>query len=83
LWQGWIVLATTGSSGAVPREGERKDDLAAEYFKKVQWRRRSSIHRQGQEKSRVFHAARRRNSKTGATYPWLTRSTAMVSNVYI
>ena len=36
-----------------------------------------------QEKIPVFRAERRRNETTGATYPWLVRSTAMVNQFYI
>ena len=35
-----------------------------------------------QEKTPVFRTERRRNAKTGATYPWLVRSTAMVNHFY-
>jgi len=31
----------------------------------------------------VFRTERRRNERTGATYPWLVRSTAMVNHVYV
>lgn len=31
----------------------------------------------------MFRTERRRNSKTGATYPWLVRSTAMVNQFYV
>src|SRR3954451_16471665 len=36
-----------------------------------------------QEKTPVFRTERRRNEKTGASYPWLVRSTAMVNQVYL
>ena len=36
-----------------------------------------------QEKTAVFRTERRRNEKTGATYPWLVRSTAMVNHFYV
>ena len=65
------------------RKGERKDDVAAEYLKKFKGEEGVLFIGKAQEKSRVFRTERRRNSKTGATYPWLTRSTAMVNNFYI
>ena len=65
------------------RKGERKDDVAAEYLKKFKGEEGVLFIGKAQEKNRVFRTERRRNSKTGATYPWLTRSTAMVNNVYI
>jgi hypothetical protein len=36
-----------------------------------------------QEKTPVFRTERRRNEKTGVSYPWLVRSTAMVNHFYI
>ena len=36
-----------------------------------------------QEKTPVFRTERRRNEQTGATYPWLVRSTAMVNHFYV
>ena len=33
--------------------------------------------------SRVFRTERRRNEQTGATYPWLVSSTAMVNQFYV
>ena len=32
------------------------------------------------EKTPVFRTERRRNEQTGATYPWLVRSTAIVNH---
>jgi len=57
------------------RKGERKD-VATEYLKKFKGEEGVLFIGKAQEKSRVFRTERRRNSKTGATYPWLTRSTA-------
>jgi len=36
-----------------------------------------------QEKTSVFRTERRRHEQTGATYPWLVRSTAMVNHFYV
>src|SRR5205085_8676152 len=38
---------------------------------------------QGVVETPVFRTERRRNEKTGARYPWLVRSTAMVNHFYI
>ena len=65
------------------RKGERKDDVAAEYLKKFKGQEGVLFIGKAQEKTRVFRTERRRNSKTGATHPWLTRSTAMVNTFYI
>jgi hypothetical protein len=65
------------------RKGEREDDVAAEYLKKFKGEEGVLFIGKAQEKSRVFRTERRCNSQTGATYPWLTRSTAMVNNICI
>jgi hypothetical protein len=36
-----------------------------------------------QERTAVFRTEKRRNPVTGATYPWIVRSTAMVNHLYI
>jgi hypothetical protein len=65
------------------RKGERKDDIAAEYRKR--WGREEGVVLIGkaQEKTPVFRTERRRNEKTGVSYPWLVRSTALVNHFYI
>jgi len=65
------------------RKGERKDDVAAEFLKKFKGEEGVLFIGKAQEKTRVLRTERRHNSKTGATYPWLTRSTAMVNHFYI
>jgi hypothetical protein len=35
-----------------------------------------------QEKNVVFHTEKRRNPVTGATYPWLMRSTGVINKFY-
>ena len=65
------------------RKGQRKDDVAAEYRKKFQGQEGVLFIGKAQEKTPVFRTERRRNEKTGATYPWLVRSTAMVNHFYV
>jgi hypothetical protein len=65
------------------RKGQRKDDIAAEQRKKFRKAEGVVFIGKAQEKTPVFRAERRRNEKTGATYPWLVRSTAMVNHFYI
>lgn len=68
----------------VPFEkGQRKDDVAAAYRKKFTAEEGVLFIGKAQEKTPVFRTERRRNEKTGATYPWLVRSTAMVNPFYI
>jgi hypothetical protein len=64
------------------RKGERKDDIAAEYRKNFTKPEGVMFIGKAQEKMPVFRTERRR-SETGATYPWLVRSTAMVNQFYI
>src|SRR3954454_1306215 len=64
------------------RKGERKDDIAAEYRKKFTRPEGVVFIGKAQEKTRVFRTERRRNEQTGATYPWLVSSTAMVNQFY-
>jgi len=65
------------------RKGERKDDIAAEQRKRFTKSEGVVFIGKAQEKTPVFRTERRRNEKTGATYPWLVRSTAMVNQFYI
>jgi hypothetical protein len=65
------------------RKGQRKDDVAAEYRKKSTNSEGVLFIGKAQEKTPVFRTERRRNEKTGVTYPWLVRSTAMVNHFYV
>ena len=65
------------------RKGQRKDDVAAEQRKKFHKAEGVVFIGKAQEKTPVLRTERRRNDKTGATYPWLVRSTAMVNQFYI
>jgi hypothetical protein len=62
------------------RKGQRKDNVAAEQRKKFQKTEGVVFIGKAQEKTPVFRTERRRNEKTGGTYPWLVRSTAMVNH---
>src|ERR1700686_4086171 len=65
------------------RKGERKDDIAAAFRKRWKGEEGVVFIGEAQEKTLVFRTERRRNEKTGGTYPWLVRSTAMVNNFYL
>jgi hypothetical protein len=65
------------------RKGERKDDVAAGYLKAFRADEGVLFIGKAQEKAPVFRTERRCNNKTGATYPWLVRSTAMVNQFYV
>ena len=64
-------------------KGQRKDDVAADYRKKFTAEEGVLFIGKAQEKTPVFRTERRRNEQTGATYPWLARSTAMVNHFYV
>jgi hypothetical protein len=64
-------------------KGQRKDDVAAEYRKRFVGRQGVLFIGKAQEKARVFRTQKRRNPQTGATFPWLVPSTAMVNQFYI
>jgi hypothetical protein len=64
-------------------KGQRKDDVAAEQRKKFRKPEGIVFLGKAQEKTRVFRTERRRNEQTGATYPWLVPSTAMVNQFYV
>jgi hypothetical protein len=62
--------------------GERKEDIAAA-------QRADFPHDEGivfvgraQEKTPVFRTQKRRNPRTGKTYPWIVRTTAMITHFY-
>jgi hypothetical protein len=65
------------------RKGERKDDVAAEHLRRFTQREGVLFIGKAQEKTGVFRTERRRNDKTGVSYPWLVRSTAMVNHYYV
>jgi hypothetical protein len=65
------------------RKGQRKDDVAAAYLKAFPGDEGVLFIGKAQEKTPVFRTERRRNAKTGASYPWLVRSTAMVNHFYV
>jgi len=69
-------------------KGQRKDDVTREYLRQAETDDRGLIPAQvlyvgvAQEKQKVFRTAKRRNPVTGATYPWLVPSTAVVNQYY-
>ncbi len=65
------------------RKGQRKDDIAAEHLKHFTKEEGVLFIGKAQEKTPVFRTERRRNEKTGGSYPWLVRSTAMVNHFYV
>lgn len=65
------------------RKGQRKDDVAQAALKKFHGEEGILFMAKAQEKSRVIRTRCQRNPDTGASYPWLYESTAMVNQYYI
>ena len=65
------------------RKGQRKDDIALQHLHQFPHPEGVVFIGKAQEKTPVFRTERRRSATTGATYPWLVRSTAMVNHFYI
>jgi hypothetical protein len=65
------------------RKGQRKEEVAAEHLSKFTQTEGVLFIGKAQEKTPVFRTERRRSATTGATYPWLVRSTAMVNHFYV
>ncbi|MGH9340440.1 MAG: hypothetical protein ACRD1R_12840 [Acidobacteriota bacterium] len=75
-----------GSDHKIPmvdfRKGQRKDDIAAEHLGRFTQPEGVLFIGRAQEKTAVFRTERRRHPETGAPYPWIVRSTAMVNHFY-
>ena len=73
--------------GGVPRvdflKGQRKDDLAHEFLADFEDEEGVLFVGRAQEKTAVFRTERRRNPRTGATYPWIVRATGVVNQFYV
>lgn len=63
-------------------KGERKDDIAHQYLAGFEGDEGVLFVGRAQERTPVFRTEKRRNPITGATYPWIVRSTAMVNHFY-
>lgn len=65
------------------RKGQRKDQVMAEHLRQFRKEEGVVFIGKAQEKTPVFRTEKRRNPKTGQTYPWIVKSTAMVNHYYI
>jgi DNA-binding MarR family transcriptional regulator len=65
------------------RKGERKDDVMAAHLRRFGQDEGVVFVGKAQEKTKVFRTEKRRSPTTGAPYPWIVRSTAMVNHYYI
>jgi len=63
-------------------KGQRKEEVALEYRAKFRGTEGILFVGKAQEKTPVFRTEKRKNPKTGQTYPWIVKSTAMVNHFY-
>jgi hypothetical protein len=62
---------------------QRKDDVAKAFLSEFDQPEGVLFIGRAQEKTPVFRTEKRRNPTTGATYPWIVRTTAMVNQFYV
>jgi DNA-binding HxlR family transcriptional regulator len=65
------------------QKGQRKDDVMKERLQKFSSTEGVVFIGKAQEKASVYRTEKRHNTKTGKTYVWIVRSTAMVNHIYI
>lgn len=65
------------------RRGERKDEVMAERLKKFSGEEGIVFLGKAQEKATVFRTQKRRNPRTGQSYPWIVKSSALVNQYYL
>jgi hypothetical protein len=65
------------------RKGQRKDEVMAEHLRTFRKEEGVVFVGKAQEKTPVLRTEKRRNPKTGQTYPWIVKSTAMVNHHYV
>src|SRR5262245_9580579 len=75
-------VASQGIDLITFEKGQRKDDVTQAYLRKFKKTEGVLYVGKAQEKARVMRTERRRCSRTGATYPWIVESTAMVNQYY-
>ena len=63
-------------------KNQRKDNVTQKYLRGFRKTEGVLYVGKAQEKARVVRTERRRNRRTGATYPWIVESTAMVNHLY-
>ena len=63
-------------------KNQRKDNVTQKYLRGFRKTEGVLYVGKAQEKARVVRTQRRRNRRTGASYPWIVESTAMVNHLY-
>jgi hypothetical protein len=72
-------VAAEGVDLVTFEKGRRKDDVTQKYLRDFQKNEGVLYVGKAQERARVMRTERRRCSRSGATYPWIVQSTAMVN----
>ena len=75
-------VACSGVDVVQFRKGERKDEVTQSYLARFRGTEGVLYVGKAREKARVMRTERRRNPRTGGTYPWIVSSTAMVNHLY-
>jgi hypothetical protein len=65
------------------RKGQRKDEVMAERLRRFNAEEGIVFIGKAQEKTTVFRTEKRRNPRTGQSYPWIVKSSAMVNHYYV
>jgi hypothetical protein len=63
-------------------KGQRKDDVAARLLADFKDQEGVMFIGKAQEKCRVYRTEKRRNPRTGVSYAWIVKSTALVNHYY-
>jgi hypothetical protein len=64
-------------------KGQRKDDVAREFLADFDGPEGVLFVGRAQEKAPVFRTEKRHSPLTGASYPWIVKTTAMVNHFYV
>jgi hypothetical protein len=75
-------VESKGLPVVVFEKGQRKEDVAREYREAAGIEEGIYLVGKAQEKAHVWRTESRRNPETGARYPWIVWSTAMVNHYY-
>jgi len=75
-------VAAEGIDLIIFEKKQRKDEVTQKYLQAFKKREGVLYVGKAQEKARVMRTERRRCKRTGATYPWIVQSTAMVNHFY-
>lgn len=75
-------VAAEGVDLVAFEKGQRKDDITQTYLRRFSKSEGVVYVGKAQEKARIMRTERRRCRRTGATYPWIVESTAMVNHYY-